>query len=424
MQTCLLDSSQATEARLELFRRHFDNRGELGQFSGILEIFALQPDHVGAGTFKRLAVHVDLAVLHATGLGVEHFLELQRIHLAVHEADDGAVFLRLRGEQKFHRAVAEVAGIFGVKRNRIGAAQFVAEILGNEPGFKAELFETRVQKVLHQAAEFNFAQTQMAVVVAQHLAVAAQFAFGHRLNQPLFAHGFNQSFGEDNQPVLRTFRFALDDGANDDVANLVHRDLAIAEFLRDDGNRGRRGLADAKREMPRGAAHANDEIPTRGGAGVFHQIARKLDAVMPRGLEAERRRRAGQRQIVVNRLGHVRHLDFALALLGHDAGGKSRVVAADRHQVGDAELVKSSENILHLLLGLGGVGSRRAENGTALEVDSGNIADGQRLALVRIALREVFEAVAEADDFKTVVDAFDGGRRDDTVDARGRAAAD
>ena len=41
-----------------------------------------------------------------------------------------------------------------------------------------------------------------------------------------------------------------------------------------------------------------------------------------------------------------------------------------------------------------------------------------------IALREVFEAVAEADDFESVVDAFDGGGGDDAVDARGRAATD
>ncbi len=142
-----------------------------------------------------------------------------------------------------------------------------------------------------------------------------------------------------------------------------------AEFFRDDGKRRGRSLADAQREMSGGAAHADDDIPARGGAGVFHQIARELDAVMPRGLEAERRRRAGQRQVVVNRLGHVGHLDFALALLGDHAGGKGRVVAADRHQVGDAELLESGKDILHLLRGLGRVRARGAENGTALEMD-------------------------------------------------------
>ena len=65
-----------------------------------------------------------------------------------------------------------------------------------------------------------------------------------------------------------------------------------------------------------------------------------LHAVMPRGLETERRRRAGQRQVVVNRLGHVRHVDFSVAALGHLAGGKGRVIAANRHQRRDAELVQ------------------------------------------------------------------------------------
>ncbi len=145
---------------------------------------------------------------------------------------------------------------------------------------------------------------------------------------------------------------------------------------------------------------------------------------MPRGLEAERRRRAGQRQIVVNRLGHVGDLDFPLALLGHNARGKSGVIAADRHQRRDAELVECLEDIFHLILGLGGVGARGAENRAAAQVNARHVADGQRLALVDIALREVFEAVAKTDDFKSTVDAFDGDGGDDAVDARGRAATD
>ena len=42
----------------------------------------------------------------------------------------------------------------------------------------------------------------------------------------------------------------------------------------------------------------------------------------------------------------------------------------------------------------------------------------------RVALREPFEAVAKADDFEALVDAFNGGRRDDAVDAGRRAATD
>ena len=88
-----------------------------------------------------------------------------------------------------------------------------------------------------------------------------------------------------------------------------------AEFFGDDGEGGGGGFADAEREMSGGAAHADDEIPARGGAGIFREVAHGADAVMPGGLEAERRRRAGQRQIVVNGLGHVGDADVIAGVL-------------------------------------------------------------------------------------------------------------
>jgi len=44
--------------------------------------------------------------------------------------------------------------------------------------------------------------------------------------------------------------------------------------------------------------------------------------------------------------------------------------------------------------------------------------------MLRVALRQPLEAVPEADDFVALVDAFDGGRRDDAVNARRRTATD
>ena len=195
-----------------------------------------------------------------------------------------------------------------------------------------------------------------------------------------------------------------------------------AEFLRNDGERGGGGLGDAEREMPGRAPHADDEIPARGGARVLHQVAHNVNAVVARRFVTERRRRTGQGQIVVNRLGHVRDADFAIALFGHDAGGKCRVVAANRHKGGDAELFKDAEDIFHLLRGLGRVGARGAENRAAPDVNVLHVADGQRAAILHLALRQPFEAVAEADDFVSLVDAFDGGGGDDAVEARSRAA--
>jgi len=45
-----------------------------------------------------------------------------------------------------------------------------------------------------------------------------------------------------------------------------------------DGECGRGGLGDAEREVPRRAAHADDEIPARRGARVLGEIA---DQVTP-----------------------------------------------------------------------------------------------------------------------------------------------
>jgi len=198
----LFDPDQITETGAEQFRRHVDDGGEAGELFRVLEIFAFEPDHVGLGAFKGFAVHVDLAVLHAAGLGVEHVVERQRIHLAVHKADDGAVFIGFGREQKFHRRITEVAGVFGVKRNRVGAAEFVAKILVNESHLDAELFETLRQEFLDQAAKFNFAEAQMAVVIADHFAETFELSAGQCGNQAFFAERFNQAFREDDEAII------------------------------------------------------------------------------------------------------------------------------------------------------------------------------------------------------------------------------
>ncbi len=88
-----------------------------------------------------------------------------------------------------------------------------------------------VEQFLHQAAEFDFAQAQVAVVVADDFAESLQLAFGQRREQSLFSDAFDQTFGEHDDAVIRAFGFALDDGADDDVANLVHGDRPACGIL-------------------------------------------------------------------------------------------------------------------------------------------------------------------------------------------------
>ena len=196
------------------------------------------------------------------------------------------------------------------------------------------------------------------------------------------------------------------------------------ELLGDDGERGGGGLGDAQRQMAGRAAHADDEIPAGGGAGVFHEVADEMDAVVAGGLVTEGGRGAGQRQVVVNGLGDMGDLDFAVAALGDDAGGKGRVIPADGHQRGDAELFKHRENIFHAAPRTWWDWCARCREWSRPEVNVLHVADGQRLDLRGVARREPFEAVAEADDFVTLIDAFNGGRRDDAVESGGRTAAD
>ena len=52
-----------------------------------------------------------------------------------------------------------------------------------------------------------------------------------------------------------------------------------------------------------------------------------------------------------------------------------------------------------------------------------HITNGQRLYLGRVALRDEFEAIPEADDFVALIDAFYGGGSDNAVQPGSRATA-
>ncbi len=119
----------------------------------------------------------------------------------------------------------------------------------------------------------------------------------------------------------------------------------------------------------------------------------------------------------------MRHANGAGGFAIHLARRKPGVVAADGHERGDAQLLQPLQHVLHARLGFGGVRPRRPQNRAAAKVDSGDFVDGQVHDVIRIALGEPLESVAEADHLESLVDAFDGGGADDAVDARGGSAA-
>ena len=125
----------------------------------------------------------------------------------------------------------------------------------------------------YQPAKFNFAQPQMAVVVAHDFAETLQLAFGQRSKQPFSPSDSIESFGENHQPVLRPVRFALDDGANDDVATsstVTGRPRNSSEMTE---SVAAEALAMPSARCPAARPMLDNEIPARRRSGVFNQVA-------------------------------------------------------------------------------------------------------------------------------------------------------
>ena len=283
-----------------------------------------------------------------------------------------APYLSASGEQqKFHRRVAEVARVFGVERNRVGAAQFVAEVLVNEGHLDAELFQARGQQLLHQAAKFDFAQAQMAVVVADDFAETFQLSFGQRLDQTLVRPSIRSSpSASTTRPYCEpsALRLMMEPMMMSQTSSTVTCRLRNSSEMME-------SVAAAALPMPSARCPAaRPMLMMRYQREVVRassiRLRTMLHAVVPRGFEAERRRRAGQRQIVVNRLGHVRDLDFAIAALGRPTLAENAVSSPP--MVTSAvmpSLFEHREKIFHVLLGLGRIRARGAENRAALEMD-------------------------------------------------------
>ena len=145
------------------------------------------------------------------------------------------------------------------------------------------------------------------------------------------------ALGDDRQPARLAHRAALEHGGLQNVAHLAHADALVGEFLRDDGERGGGGFADAEREMPGGAPHGGDEVPAVGRPKILYEIANQLRAQMPRRFVSERGHPVGQRQVVVDGLGDVGYPDAFAGAARHFGGAEGGVVAADGHEARHAK---------------------------------------------------------------------------------------
>ena len=140
--------------------------------------------------------------------------------------------------------------------------------------------------------------------------------------------------------MLPALDATLDDRALEDARDLIEGDRALGKLLTDDGQGRAGGAADAEGQVSRVAAHDGHEEPLVRRRGVPHEIPHEILAHVDRRRVPERRDAGRQRQVVVDGLGHMGDLEPAATRSRHGRGGGCGVVAADRHQVRDAEALQ------------------------------------------------------------------------------------
>ena len=114
--------------------------------------------------------------------------------------------------------------------------------------------------ITDHAAEFDLAQAQVLVRVALHLAVPAGGGV-HDLLEALEADGVEQALGEHGYAVLPAQAAAFEDGAQENVAQVLQRQRVCRKLLGYDRQRGGGGLADAQGQVAGRPAHADNDVP-------------------------------------------------------------------------------------------------------------------------------------------------------------------
>jgi hypothetical protein len=128
--------------------------------------------------------------------------------------------------------------------------------------------------------------------------------------------------------------------------------------------------------------------------------------------------------VVVDGLRHVRDADAPRGLLGDAARRVGGVVAADRDQVIDAELLEGRNHAREVLGLLRRVRARGLEDRAAEQVDARDQRDAQLGAVASISLHQPREAVQQPEHARARAPRQDGGRTDHAIDARRRPATD
>ncbi len=235
-------------------------------------------------------MHVDVADRGLFGLPVDDLVEGDGMELAVIDRDHGIPLVAVVVvEEVAHRLIAEVAGVFLVEGDGIGAAQDITDIDLDHGELVAAGGEAALDLEFDDLAEFDLGVEDIAegIVLDDDAGDLFQF-FG--------AEAFGHALGDDDDTVAVAHGAAFDHGGLDDIADVVEGDKARGlELFSDDGDGGPGRFGDAQGEVAGVAAHGDGDVPAVHGAGVFHQVFDQGGAEVAGGLVAEGGQIVGQR---------------------------------------------------------------------------------------------------------------------------------
>src|SRR5262249_22663766 len=152
-----------------------------------------------------------LSRAYPSGLGVDEILERDRAHAAALEGDKRAASTV---DEVANRAEAERSRVVHVEGYRLGAAEFVADILRMNDGVNSTVVERLANGVAENGAERNVRELHVAERIPAKMLVRTEDVVPNTLGDP---------FGHDRYAVPAPQRAPLDDRADDGVADRRER---------------------------------------------------------------------------------------------------------------------------------------------------------------------------------------------------------
>ena len=323
--------------------------------------------------------------------------QVERVDVAFRIHVDHASGLALGKE--FVYADTQFRAVRQVVCDRGLAADLVTQLHGAALDLEADLLELFLDHLVEDVRLRYLAQLGMPVLVIGEMDAA--------LADLLVAQCVEYAFRDDGGAVVHAHDLTLDDRRDDEVHDLFDRDFRLVEHLGDDDHRVVAGLADAECQVAGAAAHGSQYEPVAARAGVHVDGACDDGTLVLGRLVTERRRAFGQRQVVVDGLGHVDVCDgvfLGLQELGDAVRGRCRVVAADRHEQFDVVVGEELEVEVVFEIRILGFETAHLQERTSLVEDAvgHGVVDvhhaGRRVEEPRVALVQADYAVTFAEE--------------------------